>query len=432
MKTVKLLAAVLAVLAANSHAVQFEAGRPAGISQIGAIKTASTPEVLGKGFEGLPSASMPGLAVPGSLEVVPTGMIPGTELVGPEAILPHGAPGLIPTAPEIGRLQVGREGEAGLGQGERLAASFSGPQGGPGWSQGARIYDGGKEFAPVDGSGYYGPSYNESAKITAARGWASQKSQAFSALNSEFDRKGGYFLMSTNLAGGALASSGWDRSQRPVIVLSHDLLNRFNGKWQDEYRGAPWEFIASVIAREQVFSSDWYASIPASAEKLAASVMNLVKVFVDLTNGTTRSWATDKDFRQTANDAKSYVAWGWFEQLVIAARDAAANVGRNAGHFIDSKFMAWARDWTAPKEASNPAFQYTLWELYDGKFYRPNDPRNGQPIPSNVPRIDKATYDREAYKVYGADGKANNQANQLDAQTIFGWIISWLKGRSEI
>src|SRR5206468_3323463 len=106
-------------------------------------------------------------------------------------------------------------------------------------------------------------------------------------------------------------------------------LNRFNGRYQDEYRGAPWEFIASVIAREQVFSSDWYGSIPASAEKLASSVMNQVKVFVDLTNGTSRSWATDKDFRQNASDSKSYVTWGWFEQLVAAARDAAANVGRN-------------------------------------------------------------------------------------------------------
>ncbi len=229
-----------------------------------------------------------------------------------------------------------------------------------------------------------------------------------------------------------MAAAAVDAGRRPVILLTYDLLNRYNGKgrYEDIYRGAPWEFIAAVIAREQVFYSSWYMAIPASAEKLAASFMNMTRVFVDLTNGTSRSWATDKDYRFVVGGDR-YLQWDWFEQLVAAARAAVMGAGTNTGHLIESKFFSWIRDFTAPQEkGAIPAFQYSLWEQFDGKYYRPGDAKNGLPLPADAPRIDKATYDRAAYTAYGADGKGN--AQNVDQQTVYGWIIQWLKNRREI
>ena len=230
-----------------------------------------------------------------------------------------------------------------------------------------------------------------------------------------------------------MAAAAVDHFGRPVILLTNDLLNRDNGHWEDIYRGAPWEFIAAVIAREQVLHNSWYGAIPASAEKLAVSFMSMVRVFVDLTNGTSRSWATDKDYQAVPNDRSTYTQWNWFEQLVAAARDAARGVGTNSGHLIDSQFFSWIRDFTAPQDkGAISAFQYSLWEQYDGKYYRPGDAKNGQPLPPGAPRIDKATYDRAAQVAYGSDGKGSAQNGGLDAQTAYGWIIKWLKDRREI
>jgi hypothetical protein len=315
----------------------------------------------------------------------------------------------------------------------------SGPAQTPnGRADGSRMFDG--AAGPHSGVQLVDPNFGpyrrlygvEQDKLNATVRYGANGSQVFSALNSEFQNQGGYYLLDSNPNAAYMAAAARDSSNRPVIILTHDLLNRYNGRSEDIYRGAPWEFIASVIAREQVFFNAWYGSIPASAEKLAVSFMNMTRVFVDLTNGTSRSWATDKDYQAVSGDRSTYTQWNWFEQLVAAARAASQGAGTNAGHLIESKFFSWVRDWTAPQNKSSvPAFQYSLWEQFDGRYYRPGDARNGQPLPADAPRIDKATYDRASNTAYGTDGKGRAQNGALDQQTAYGWIIKWLKDRLE-
>ncbi|MDP3541294.1 MAG: hypothetical protein Q8T11_02360 [Elusimicrobiota bacterium] len=291
-----------------------------------------------------------------------------------------------------------------------------------GWEDSGRLFDGSRRL--------YG---SEQAKVEATLRHGAAGSAVFASLDGEFRAQGGYFVLDRNPNAKYMAAAARDNFNRPVIVLTHDLLNRYNGRSEDMYRGAPWEFIASMIAREQVFFNAWYSVIPASAEKLAVSFMNMTRVFVDLTNGTSRSWATDKDYQAVSGDKSTYTQWNWFEQLVAAARDAANGVGTNTGHLIDSRLFSWVRDWTAPQEkASVPAFQYSLWEQLDGHYYRPGDAKNGQPLPPGAPRIDQATYDRAAQTAYGADGKGSATQGGLDSQSAYGWIIQWLKDRFEI
>jgi hypothetical protein len=275
-------------------------------------------------------------------------------------------------------------------------------------------------------------AWNEQAKLDATVRYGSNGSQVFQSLNGEFQSQGGYYLLDSNPNARYLSAAAVDSNNRPVIILTHDLLNRYNGRSEDEYRGAPWEFIAAMIAREQVFYNNWYGVIPASAEKLAISYMNMTRVFVDLTNGTSRSWATDKDYAAVAGTRTDYTQWNWFEQLVAAARSAAQGAGTNTGHLIESKFFSWVRDYKASEDKSAvPAFQYSLWEQLDGRYYRPGDSKNGQPLPAGAPRIDKAAYDRAAGTAYGADGKGNGANGALDQNTAYGWIIKWLKDRFE-
>jgi len=275
-------------------------------------------------------------------------------------------------------------------------------------------------------------NWNEQSKLDATVRYGSSGSQVFQSLNGEFQNQGGYYLLDSDTNARYLSAAAVDSNNRPVIILTHDLLNRYNGRSGDEFRGAPWEFIASMIAREQVFFNAWYGVIPASAEKLAISYMNMTRVFVDLTNGTSRSWATDKDYAAVAGTRSDYTQWNWFEQLVAAARSAVQGAGTNSGHLIESKFFSWARDYKAAEDKSSvPAFQYSLWEQLDGRYYRPGDARNGQPLPIGAPRIDQATYDRSAGTAYGADGKGSAQNGALDGNNAYGWIIQWLKSRFE-
>ena len=294
---------------------------------------------------------------------------------------------------------------------------------GPAWSGASLLFDG--AYRRLEGA--------EQAKLEATVRYGASGSQVFAALNGEFHNQGGYFVLDRDPNARYMAAAAVDSSRRPVIVLTYDLLNRYQGRPEDMYRGAPWEFIASVIAREQVFYNGWYGVIPASAEKLAISYMNMTRVFVDLTNGTSRSWATDKDYQAVAGDRSSYTQWNWFEQLVAAARSASAGAGTSSGHLIESKFFSWVRDFTAGQDkASVPAFQYSLWEQLDGRYYRPGDARNGQPLPPGAPRIDQAAYDRAAGTAYGVDGKGRAPNGELDQQSAYGWIIKWLKDRFEV
>lgn len=323
-------------------------------------------------------------------------------------------------------------------QGRAQPQSAPGPQDhDAGWSDGARNFDGargGASFIDTSSWRYRQLNGSERAKLDATVRAASGSSAVFRDLNGEFSAKGGYYVLDTDQNARFMSAAAVDRNNRPVIVLTWDLLNRYNGRWEEIYRGAPWEFIAAAIAREQVFFNGWYATIPASAEKLAISFMNMVRVFVELTDGKSNSWATDKDFQATPGDSGSYLGWNWFEQLVIASRDAARGVGGSAGHLIESKFFLWARDWVSaqPEKAGVAGFKYALWEQFDGKYYRPGDAKNGQALPAGAPRIDQGTYDQASYTVYGADGKGSAKDGTADAQTVFGWMIKWLRDRFEL
>lgn len=297
---------------------------------------------------------------------------------------------------------------------------------------GALNRDTGAQFIDPTFGPYRRLNYNEQGKVDATERYA-RASATFGSLNNEFRQQGGYYLLDSNPNAKYMAAAAVDQNRRPVIVLTHDLLNRFNGRYEDSYRGAPWETIASAIARESVFFNAWYGVVPASAEKLALSYMNMTRVFVELTNGTSRSWATDKDYQAVQGDNTTNLNWNWFEQLVIAARSALQGAGTNSGHLNDSTLFAWARDYKAREEkAAVPAFQYSLWEQYDGRYYRPGNALNGQPLPPGAPRIDKATYDQAAGTAYGVDGKGRAQNGQLDTGSAYGWIIQWLKDRFEI
>lgn len=311
------------------------------------------------------------------------------------------------------------------------AASVDGSDG-PMRFDGALNRDTGAQFIDPTFGPYRRLSYGEQGKVDATERYA-RASATFGSLNNEFRQQGGYYLLDSNPNAKYMAAAAIDSNRRPVIVLTHDLLNRFNGRYEESYRGAPWETIASVIAREAVFFNGWYGVVPASAEKLALSYMNMTRVFVELTNGTSRSWATDKDYQANQGDNSTNLNWNWFEQLVSAARAAWNGAGTNSGHLNDSTLFAWARDYKAREEKSSvPAFQYSLWEQYDGRYYRPGNSLNGQPLPPGAPRIDKATYDQAAGTAYGVDGKGRAQNGQLDTGSAYGWIIQWLKDRFEI
>jgi hypothetical protein len=370
------------------------------------------------------SLSAPALAAPAA-PVAAKALVPAAlNAVAPVAALPQALKGAMALAAAIPNDGPGSQGPA---QTPNDASDGGRRFDGAGNNQsGAQLVD--PDFGPY--RRLYG---SEQDKLNATLRYGSSGSKVFSALNNEFESKRGYYLLDSNPDARYMAAAAVDSRGTPVILLTHDLLNRYQGRSEDMYRGAPWEFIASVIAREQIFYNAWYAAIPASAEKLAVSFMNMTRVFVDLTNGTSRSWATDKDYQAVSGDRSTYTQRNWFEQLVAAARAAARGVGTNTGHLNDSKFFSWVRDWTAPQDkGAIPAFQYSLWEQYDGKYYRPGDAKNGQPLPAGAPRIDKATYDRAAQTAYGSDGKGSAQNGGLDQQTAYGWIIKWLKDRIEI
>jgi hypothetical protein len=335
------------------------------------------------------------------------------------------AAALVPAAPRVQSAQA-------LSATPPLSAAASDGTDGPARFDGAANRETGAQLVDPRFGSYRRLDYSEQGKVDATERYA-RASATFGALKDEFGRQGGYYLLDSNPNAKYMAAAAVDQNRRPVIILTYDLLNRYNGRSEDIYRGAPWEFIASVIAREQVFFNGWYGVIPASAEKLALSYMNMTRVFVELTNGTSRSWATDKDYQATQGDNSTNVNWNWFEQLVIAARAAINGAGTDSGHLNDSTLFSWARDWTSVQDkAAIPAFQYSLWEQYDGRYYRPGDSKNGQPLPPGAPRIDKATYDQAAGTAYGVDGKGRAQNGQLDQQSAYGWIIQWLKDRFEI
>jgi hypothetical protein len=272
--------------------------------------------------------------------------------------------------------------------------------------------------------------YGERTKVNATLRYASKASGMFRDLGREFQRQGGQFLLDPDRDARYMAAAAVDGRHRPVIVLTWDLLNRYNGRAGEMARGAPWEFIASMLAREMSFH--WYAAIPSSAEKVALSFIGMVRVFVDLTNGTSKSWATDKDFQAMPGDQASFIGWNWFEKLTAAARDAAAG----AQHLLDSEFLSWARSWAAtPVKSEDRNLEYNLWEQYnpERRYYRPGESAHGQPLPPGAPVIDKQTFDDASYSVYGADGKGNDQQGNPDpANTALGSIIRWLQDRLEI
>jgi hypothetical protein len=263
------------------------------------------------------------------------------------------------------------------------------------------------------------PNWDDAQKIEAARRLARGQSPSARELDVEFSAKGGIFQIDDNRNADYFGAFG-GTTRNPSIWLTRDLLWRVI---QGQTKGAPWEFIAAIIAREQTLSSNWYADIPNSADKLGAAWMTAAKVFVDLTGGTGRRWATDKDFRVDQRDNTSFLMWNTFEKTL----DAAHGAYRSGLHINKSEFFRWIAGTMAAKTSNDPAYQFSLWEMHDRHYYRPGDPRDGRPIPADIPSISRTAFDAASQKVYGNDGKGQNSG-----QNVFGMIINWLRSRGEI
>ena len=221
-----------------------------------------------------PSLSVPALAAPALVaQALPAAAI----------AVPIAAPAAVPAA--LAASSEFRTMAAAIGDAPGSQDPARTPEG---WSDANRRFDGagnsqtGAQLVDPSFGSYRRLSYNEQNKLDATVRYGNSGSQVFAALNGEFQQQGGYYLLDSNPNARYMAAAAMDSNRRPVILLTHDLLNRYNGRDDDAYRGAPWEFIASLIAREQVFYNAWYAAIPASAEKLSISFMNMTRVFVDL------------------------------------------------------------------------------------------------------------------------------------------------------
>jgi hypothetical protein len=255
---------------------------------------------------------------------------------------------------------------------------------------------------------YRAPTWNDQTKIDEAARRAVTLSPTAAALQNEFARNGGRTSIDERYRAD-YQGAAFGHQYAPGVVLTRDVIDN-----------APWEFIQSIAARAQVENNSWYADVPASAEKLTAAVVNSLLVFGELTNSTShaQSWATDKDHKSLDG---SYVMWTWYEQLL--------NYARSTAHLNDSKLFAWVRDSLSKMVSGNSAYQYSLWEMLKGTYYRPGSALNGQQLPAGAPRIDQATYDRAAQKIYGSDGRGTRAPNAQG--NVMEWALGWLKKRGE-
>ncbi|MBI4424129.1 MAG: hypothetical protein HY554_10405 [Elusimicrobia bacterium] len=378
-----------------------------------------TPSVSPLGL-GLNSLAPAALALPGA-ELSGQAALAPASLAAPALAAPVNAAALaVPAAMKDVAAANATLGQAAL----RLSADQSSlEQGANAFHQ---VYDRVGLDAPshpqVSAAGWYrDPNYNERARIDETIRRAYNESPTFANLYNEFQRKGGRFAMDDNGSAdywAAARGADW----QPQIVLTRDMF------WRRNYNsdpGAPWQFIASMIAREMVHSNSWIADIPPSAERIAIAFASMARVFSELTfdarsqtGGRTWSWATDKDYK--AADG-SVVQWGWYEAMVNAGRAVLANTHFNGTDF----FQKWVY-WAAERWSSDPAYHYSLWEQHSRKQWR-TDGRNDQPVPANVPAIDQATFQRASDKVFGNDGKGGGASD-----SILEWFLGWLRGNREI
>ena len=191
-----------------------------------------------------------------------------------------------------------------------------------------------------------------------------------------------------------------------------------------------WAIIWAVTAREQVKFWPDYAydnprtrvreDLPESVEKLAIPWAYLAVVFAEITKSGTRSWAYNLDYDPNGNGR--YLALDTFNSV----REAAIQ----SQNFLLSPFFSWirnviARNQRGPSGLESP-YEFSLWERYSGKYFR-GDSRDGKRIPSYIPRIDKATYTAASRKVYGRNGKGDNDSSK----NFLGYIRGWFKNRGD-
>ncbi len=197
---------------------------------------------------------------------------------------------------------------------------------------------------------------------------------------------------------------------RPMVALTKDTLN------------ASWAFIQAIKAREHSWFYPWYSDIPASAEKLAVNYGHMALVFAQLTNSSSRrsSWATNLDHDHDGNG--KYYMWEWYRELLKAVAPGADNVYPS---FFGSTFFSWLRDYTANQLSDDVSYQYSLYERYTGRYYRPGQSVHEQELPANVPRLGEDEYQKATRKFYGADGEGDGNSDQ----NFLGFVRKFFQAR---
>ena len=390
-----LTAAIAAGLAAHAAAVQFSgAARPAG-SSIGALPAARTPAALGN--PGINAAVVPGVnaGLPGITAAITAGS-PAASLPG--TVSPAAAGARIEAASAPGQ----RPGS--LQNLDQMAAPSSPDASSAQQFQiGAQQYDG----AAVAASYRY-PTYSEQGKIDESLRRGAQLSPLANDLINEFRDQGGQFAIDQNGQAAYHGTAFRDTLDRPTVALTLDTIS--NGSWA---------FILATVGREIMNFNGWYGVVPASAERLAIQYAHMAMIFAQATNGSARAWSTNLDHNHM--NEGTYFVWAWYEKLLQAA--TSATVG-----FIDSEYFVWLRDFVANQTATNPSYQYSLYERLTGTHYRPNSPLHNTPIPANVQRLTQAQHDAASSRVYGADGNGDNGANA----NLLGYLRGWFGRRGNI
>ncbi|MBI4055253.1 MAG: hypothetical protein HY402_03880 [Elusimicrobia bacterium] len=198
--------------------------------------------------------------------------------------------------------------------------------------------------------------------------------------------------------------------RNPNIVLTADTI-----------RNGSWAFIASKLVREATYFTKYFGwddprtskreDIPASVEKLAIAYVYDVLGFAQMTQGNSRSWATNLDHNH--KNKGTWYEWSYYEALRQVLWLP----------FIDTRFFTHLRDFTALEVNRDPAFQFSLYERWTGKYWRPGSPEHEQPIPDNVPRLDEATYREATKKIYGQDGNGDNNSTENFLGLVRDWFL---------
>lgn len=248
----------------------------------------------------------------------------------------------------------------------------------------------------------------EKRKVDAARAAFVAKSRIAAFFDADFTRKSGGELLDPTPTADYHGEAYVDAIGRPQILLTHDTVNE-----------SSWAFMHAIKLREQTFSNDKYADLPASAEKMAVAYASMALGFAEATDSSINSWAPETiDHRHKGGNL--YV-WSYYHALHQAAM-APVN------QLVNSRFFTTIRDQVAKVTADNPAFQFSIYELHTGKYFRPDSSLNGQDIPSHIRRLTRHEYEAALLRFYGE----NYDGGKVTESNFWDGVLKWFRMRGNI